>query len=706
MGLACAGACANAKEQSMTKLNDVVELEARGDVAFVRVNNPPVNALSRAVRDGLYDAIHRAAADTDVKAIVLCCAGKTFIAGADIREFGQPPEGRTLVELNTAIEDAGKPVVAALHGTALGGGLEVALSCHQRVALSNTRLGMPEVKLGILPGSGGTQRLPRLIGVTRALDMMISGEPIAAQEALQLGLVDALFESELEAQAAAFAQRSLAEQRPLRRARDLQVKLADGTPEFFASFRGSLGKKNRGLPAPEKIIQCVEAAVNKPFAEGATFEREAFVALRASPESKAQRYYFFAEREAAKVPDVGEDVTRRQIRKVGIIGAGTMGGGIAMNFLNANLPVVLIETKAEALERGVAVIRKNYERTASKGKLTQADVDKRMALLTPSLELQQTADCDLVIEAIFENMAIKKELFGKLDAIVKPGAILASNTSYLNLNEIASATQRAGDVIGLHFFSPANVMKLLEIVRGKATAKDVIATSMQLGKSIGKVPVLVGVCDGFVGNRMLAARRDQSQQLILEGAMPWDVDRVIEDFGLPMGPFAMGDLAGLDIGWDASTSRGDSVLKDKLCELGRRGQKTGAGFYNYDPKTRERTVDPTVRELVAEFAKKSGREQRAVSDREILERCLYAMVNEGAKILQEGIAQRASDIDVVWINGYGWPVYRGGPMFWADSVGLTKIVESLRTYEKIAGAAFKPAELLLKLAEQGKSFTR
>jgi 3-hydroxyacyl-CoA dehydrogenase len=692
----------------MTKVNDVVDLETRGAIAVVRVNNPPVNALSRGVRDGLFDAVSRADQDPSVKAIVLACAGKTFIAGADIREFGLPPEGRTLPEVMDAIENAKKPVVAALHGTTLGGGLEVALTSHYRVAVPSTRLGLPEVKLGILPGAGGTQRLPRLIGLERALNMMISGDPIGAAEALKLGLVDQLLDGsgDAETQAVAFAEKLVAEQRPLRRIRDLTDKLSEGTAEFFAKFRKSQGKKNRGFPAPEKIIQCVEAAVQKPFDEGLKFERESFAALRASSESKAQRYYFFAEREANKVSDIGADVKERPIKKVGIIGAGTMGGGIAMNFLNAGIPVTLIETKQEFLDRGLKVIRGNYERTASKGKMTQEDVEKRMGLITPTLELEKVADSDLVIEAVFENMDIKKQLFGKLDGIVKQGAILASNTSYLDVNEIASATKRPNDVIGLHFFSPANVMKLLEIVRGKDSAKDVVATSMALGKTIKKIPVLVGVCHGFVGNRMLAARRDQAMSLIQEGAMPWDVDRVLEDFGMPMGPFAMGDLAGLDIGWSQETSKPDSVLRDKLVELGRRGQKTGAGYYKYDPQTRERSVDPVVAELVADFAKKSGKPQRKISDQEILERSLYSMVNEGAKILEEGIAQRASDIDVVWINGYGWPVYRGGPMFWADSIGLAKVYESIQGYEKQFGASWKPSDLLKQLAEQGKTFTR
>jgi 3-hydroxyacyl-CoA dehydrogenase len=690
----------------MAKVNDVVDLETRGDVAVVRLHNPPVNALGRSVRDGLHEAIRRADADAGVKAIVLVCQGKTFIAGADIREFGNPTEGKTLPELLDVIENANTPVIAAMHGTALGGGLEVALCCHYRVALPSTRFGLPEVKLGILPGSGGTQRLPRVIGVARALELMCSGEQFGAEEAHALGLVDELVSGDLEQQGVTFANKVVAEGRPLRRVRDQNDKLREGTPELFAKFRKSLGKKSRGFPAPEKIVQCVEAAVQKPFEEGLSFERQSFIELRASPESKAQRYYFFAEREAAKVPDVGDDIKPRAIKQVGIIGAGTMGGGIAMNFLNIGIPVVLVETKQEALDRGVVTIRKNYERTASKGKLTQADVDKRMSLCTPTLQIEQVANCDLVIEAVFESMDIKKEVFGKLDRIVKAGAILATNTSYLDVNEIAAMTKRPSDVIGLHFFSPANVMKLLEIVRGKESAKDVVATSMTLGKTISKVPVLVGVCRGFVGNRMLAARRDQAAQLILDGAMPWDVDRVLEDFGMPMGPFAMGDLAGLDIGWDPKNSKGDSVLRDKLCELGRRGQKTGAGYYKYDPQTRERSIDPVVEELVVEFAKKAGRERRAVSDQEILERCLYSMVNEGARILEEGIALRASDIDVVWVNGYGWPVYRGGPMFWADSVGLGKIVESLKGYQKRHGDAWQPAELLIKLAEQGKSFTR
>ncbi|HET6336996.1 MAG TPA: 3-hydroxyacyl-CoA dehydrogenase NAD-binding domain-containing protein [Polyangiales bacterium] len=689
----------------MAKVNDVVDLDVRDGVAIVRVDNPPVNALGRAVRDGITEAVTKAQADSAAKAIVLVCAGKTFIAGADIREFGKPPEGKTLGEVLDAIENGPKPVIAAIHGTALGGGLEVALTCHYRIAKPGSKFGLPEVKLGILPGAGGTQRLPRIVGVERALDMITSGDPVDTKDALELGLIDAVVEGDLTNDAIAFATKVSA-QKSHPRVRDRNDKLQNVDASVFAKFRKSIARKTKGFPAPEKIVQCIEAAVNKPFDEGIQFERQAFNELRASNESKAQRYYFFAEREAAKVPDVPSDTPQRPIKKVGVIGAGTMGGGIAMNFLNTGTAVVIVETKQDALDRGVSVIRKNYERTASKGKLTAADVEKRMSLITPTLQIEQLADCDLVIEAVFELMEIKKEIFGKLDRIVKQGAILATNTSYLDVNEIAAGTKRPQDVIGLHFFSPANVMKLLEIVRGEKTAKDVIATSMSLGKKISKVPVLVGVCRGFVGNRMLAARRDQAQALLMSGTMPWDIDRVLEDFGMPMGVFAMGDLAGLDIGYDPKNAKPDTVLRDKMVELGRRGQKTGAGWYDYDPQTRERKINPMIGELVSEYAKKAGGEQRKANDQEILERCLYSMVNEGAKILEEGIALRASDIDVVWVNGYGWPVYRGGPMFWADTVGLKKVAEALKGYQAKFGDAWKPSGLLLKLAEEGKTFTR
>jgi 3-hydroxyacyl-CoA dehydrogenase len=688
----------------MAQVNDLVSVETRGRLAVIRIDNPPVNALSRLVRDGLYEAVSRADRDPTVSAIVIACAGRTFVAGADIREFGLPPAGRSAREVMERIEQASKPVIAALHGTALGGGLELALACHYRVAHVDARAGLPEVKLGLLPGAGGTQRLPRLIGVARALELMVSGDQLGARKAYELGVLDEIAEEDLEGRAASFAERVLAARRPLRRVRDDRGKLADGTEEFLAAFRRSLGRTHRGLPAPAKIVDCVEAAVRRTFEEGMAIERAAFLELRDSPESRALRYCFFAEREAAKVPDVGDEVSRRPIAKIGVIGAGKMGGGIAMNFLDAGKPVVLVEKTREALDRGLAAIRKNYERSASKGKLAQSASEERMRLITASLELEAIGDCDVVIEAIYENMALKKDLFGRLDRVARRDAILATNTSFLNVDEIAACTPRPQDVIGLHFFGPANLMKLLEVVRGKHTARDVVATSMALGRSIGKVPVLVGVCRGFVGNRTMMAQRAQALALIQEGPMPWDVDRVLEEFGMPMGPFAMSDLAGLDIGWSAETSQGATFLRDRLCELGRRGQESGAGYYSYEVQTRARSVDPVVQELVAELARKSGRPQRMVTDAEILERCLLSCVNEGAKILEEGIVLRASDIDVVWVNGYGWPKYRGGPMFWADRLGLDHVIDRLEHYERELGPGWRPAAVLRRMAQQGERF--
>lgn len=690
----------------MTAVTDMVDLETRDDIALLIVNNPPVNALSRGVRDGLYEGVKLIAADSAVKAAVLFCRGRTFIAGADIREFGKPMQGTNLLLLEETIEACPKPIVAAIHGTALGGGLETAMSCHYRVAVASAQVGLPEVKLGILPGARGTQLLPRIVGVEKALEMMTSGEPISASDAYAAGLLDAIVEGDLLEGALGYARGLIAEGRGPVRIRDRNDKLAQarGKPEIFAKFRKGMAKKARGFEAPESIVQCVEAAVNLSYEQGIETERKLFVKLMTGQQSAAQRYYFFAERQANKIPDVPADTAERKIAKVGILGAGTMGGGIAMNFANAGIPVTIVEVAQEALDRGLGVVRKNYERSVKGGRFTQADVEKRMALLRGSLSRQDFADCDLVIEAVFENMDLKKEIFGALDAIVKPGAILASNTSALDINEIARATKRPGDVIGLHFFSPANVMKLLEIVRGEKTDKDVIATSMSLARRIGKVGVLVGVCRGFVGNRMLYARRVQAEKLIMEGALPWDVDRVIYDFGFPMGPYAMSDLAGLDIGWNAKTSKGESI-RDRLCEMGRRGQKTGAGYYNYDPETREAKPEPKVAELIENFAKDKGITRRAIADDEILARCIYPMINEGAKILEEKIAIRPSDIDVVWVNGYGWPVYRGGPMFYADSIGLPKVVETMEKYRAQDKDEFwKPAALLAKLAAEGKGF--
>ncbi|MEA3538722.1 MAG: 3-hydroxyacyl-CoA dehydrogenase NAD-binding domain-containing protein [Pseudomonadota bacterium] len=684
----------------MTAINDVVDLSRDGEIAVITVNSPPVNALSAPVRDGIAEGVTSAVADPDVKAIALICAGRTFIAGADITEFGKPPRGTSLHQMIDVVESATKPVIAAIHGTALGGGLETALGAHYRVAVPSAKLGLPEVKLGLLPGAGGTQRLPRVVGAEAALKMVTSGNPIGAKAALDSGLVDELVdEADLRGGAIAFAQKVVAENRPLKKIRDRSVT-AD--PALFAEFRAANARKFRGFDAPEANIKCIEAAVTLPFEEGMKRERELFMGLMTGTQSAAQRHIFFAERQAARIKDLPEGTAPRPIKSVGVIGAGTMGGGISMNFLSAGIPVTIVETSPEALDRGVGIMRKNYAASAAKGALKPEAVEANMGRLTPVLDLEALKDCDLIIEAVFEDMAIKKEIFAKLDRIAKPGAILASNTSYLDVNEIASATSRPQDVVGLHFFSPANVMKLLEVVRGAKTAPDVLATAMSLAKTIGKVAVVAGVCFGFIGNRMLRARQDQAQALILEGAMPWDVDRVLYDFGFPMGPFQMADLAGLDIGWNAATSKGETV-RDRLCEAGKRGQKTGSGFYDYDEK-RNRTPSKVAEEIILAKSAELGIARRQISDAEILERCLYPMINEGAKILEEGIAQRPSDIDVAWIYGYGFPVYRGGPMFYGDTVGLKAVLEGLEKYEKVHGAAFKPAALLGKLAAEGKSF--
>ncbi|WP_215907091.1 3-hydroxyacyl-CoA dehydrogenase NAD-binding domain-containing protein [Phreatobacter aquaticus] len=682
-------------------MNEVVDLALEGAVAVITVNSPPVNALSANVRTGIDEAVKAAGADPAVKAIVLHCAGRTFIAGADITEFGKPWKGVPLNDVNATIEGSAKPVVAAIHGTALGGGLEVALSCHYRVAVPSAKLGLPEVKLGLVPGAGGTQRLPRIVGVEKALETIAFGDPMSAKVALDSGLVDQMIEGDLRAGAIAFANGLITAKAPLNKVRDRTDKLAVDA-SVFAAFRKANARKFRGFEAPEACIQCVEAAVNKPFDEGMKFERETILRLMPGVQSRAQRHVFFAERQAAKIPDVPETTPTRTIGRVGIIGAGTMGGGISMNFASAGIPVTIVEMKQDALDRGLGVIRKNYENTAKRGRLTMADVEARMARYTPSLDLSALADCDLIIEAVFENMEIKKEVFGKLDAIAKPGAILASNTSYLDVNEIAASTKRPQDVIGMHFFSPANVMRLLEVVRGAKTAPDVIATAMKLGKQIGKVAVLVGVCHGFVGNRMLAQRQREANKLILEGAMPWDVDRVLYDFGLPMGPFAMSDLAGLDIGWSRETSK-SSTPRELLCELDRRGQKTGAGFYDYDEK-RNASPSPVTEKIILDLAAAKGVNRRQISDEEILQRCIYPMINEGAKILEEGIAIRASDIDTVWVNGYGWPVYTGGPMFYADTIGLGTVLDVMKRFEGQHGADFKPSALLEKLVAEGKGF--
>ena len=689
----------------MAAINAVTDLTREGDIAVLTIDLPPVNALSADVRNGLRDGVQQAAADPAVKAIVLICAGRTFIAGADISEFGKPTKGATLPEIQGALEGGPKPVIAAIHGTALGGGFETALMCHYRVAVPSAKCGLPEIKLGLIPGAGGTQRLPRLSGVENALSAILSGTPFGAKQALEWGVIDALVEEgKLREGAIAFARKVIDTHMPLRKIRDLNDKIeaARGELEIFEKIRRENARRFRGFEAWKSAMRAVRAAVDLPFDEGMKLERQAFLDLIPSEQSRAQRYVFFAERKVWKIADVPDDTPILPIKKVGVIGAGTMGGGISMNFLNSGIPVTIVETVKEALDRGLSTIRRNYENTAKKGRLTQADVETRMGLLGPSLNLDALSDCDLIIEAVFENMEIKKEVFGKLDKIAKRGAILASNTSYLNIDQIASATSRPDYVLGMHFFSPANVMRLLEVVRGAKTSKPVIATVMQLARKIGKIGVLVGVCHGFVGNRMLAQRQREAQKLILEGAMPWDVDQVIYDFGLPMGPFAMSDLAGLDIGWAKATSK-SSTIREILCEMDRRGQKTSAGFYDYDEQ-RNAKPSPVVEKIILDFSAKKGVNRRPISGEEILERCIYPMINEGAKILEEGKAQRASDIDIVWINGYGWPVYRGGPMFYADLIGPDKVLAKLREFEATMGDDFKPAPLVESVAAEKRRF--
>lgn len=683
----------------MTALTETVRLERDGDVALVIIDNPPVNALSHHVRQGLLDGVTQAAAD-GATSVVILCEGRTFIAGADITEFGGPPKGPSLQAVQAAMEQSPIPVIAAIHGTALGGGLEIALCAHYRVSLESAKFGLPEVKLGLLPGAGGTQRLPRVVGVPKALSMMTSGAQIGAADAVEAGLVDEIV-GDLRAGSIAFASKAVAEAWPLNSIRDRNEKVAGVDPEVFASFRKGIARKTRGFLAPEYNIQCVEAAVNLDFEAGLVRERELFTELMTGTQSAAQRYYFFAERAANKVADVPRDTPKIPVESVGILGAGTMGGGIAMNFLNAGIPVTIVEREQDALDRGLAVIRKNYERSAKRGSISAEQLEARMALLTPSLDKNDFATVDMIIEAVFEDMELKKTLFREFDEICKPGCILASNTSALDINVIAESTTRPESVIGTHFFSPANVMKLLEVVRGDKTSDSVIATVMALGKTISKVSVLVGVCHGFVGNRMLFVRRQDGDQMVLEGATPAQVDKVLFDFGFPMGPYAMNDLAGLDIGWKAEESTSSSI-REIMNESGRKGQKNGRGYYTYDPETRAATPDPEVEAMIRDFAVAKGVEQREVTDQEILERLLYPMVNEGAKILDESIAARGSDIDVVWVNGYGWPVYTGGPMFWADTVGLSEIVERIKHYSAtVGGAHWELSPLLEKLASEG-----
>jgi 3-hydroxyacyl-CoA dehydrogenase len=689
----------------MVALTSMVDYNVEEGVAVLTLNNPPVNALSQGVRQGLKEGVEKALDDVAVEAILIFCEGRTFIAGADISEFSSGPMEPNFHAVLSTMDASPKPIVAAIHGTALGGGLETALCCNYRVAVGSAKFGLPEVNLGLLPGAGGTQRLPRVVGVEKTLAMVTSGVPIGAAEAFELGLVDKLVEGDLRAEAMAFAVAKAAEGGSHPRVRDNDEKLqsAKDNPEIFAATRKMLARKTRGFLAPEYNIRCIEAAVNQPFDEGLKTEGKLFAELMAGPQSQAQQYFFFSERQAGKVPGLSDDAKELPIAKVGVIGGGLMGGGISMNFANVGVPVTIVETNQEALDRGLGTIRKNYENTARKGRLTEEAVEQRCGLIQGTLDMSDLADCDLIIEAVFENMAVKKDIFTRLDGIAKQGAILASNTSALDLNEIASVTNRPESVIGLHFFSPANVMKLLEVVRGAKTSDDVIKTSMALAKRIRKVAVLVGVCPGFVGNRILFARQIEASKLALEGAPIEQVDRVLFDFGFPMGAFQMGDLAGLDLGWDKDNSNPMDV-KDRLCELGRRGQKTAAGYYDYD-ENRMPTPAAVTAELFAEVAAAQGISQAEISDQEILDRCLLPMINEGAKILEEGIAVRASDIDVTYVYGYGWPVYRGGPMHYANTMGLDKVLAKIRHYHETTGDDFwAPSSLLVSLAEQGKRF--
>ncbi len=667
-------------------MSELVSFEKQGSVGVITVNNPPVNALAQGVRQGLIEGLARGIDDPGVSAMVIIGGGRTFIAGADIREFGKPPQPPDLHSVLEKIESSPKPVVAAIHGTALGGGLEVCLACHYRVAVAAGQVGLPEVKLGLLPGAGGTQRLPRLIGAEAALKMIVSGDPVRAPRAKELGIVDEVVGEDLRAGAVAFAEKLVAEKKPLRKisAADDKLQAARQNPALFETFKKGIEREARGYLAPFKCIEAVQAAVTLPFAEGLKRERQLFQECMASPQSKGQIHAFFAEREATKIPDVPPGTPARKIERAAVIGAGTMGGGIAMNFANAGIPVTVVEMSQEALDRGLAVVKKNYAGTVEKGRLSQADMDKRMGLITGTLDRGAIREADIVIEAVFEEMAVKKDVFAALDKIAKPGAVLASNTSTLDIDQIASATSRPEAVIGTHFFSPANVMRLLELVRGAKTAKETIATSSELSRRIGKVWVLAGNCDGFIGNRMLAPYLREAEFLVEEGATPQQVDKVIYDFGFAMGPFAMQDLAGLDVGWrirkgKAAARRKDlrySHVGDRLCEQGASARRR----------------------------KEGGITRRQVSDEEVLKRCLWALVNEGARILEEGIALRSSDIDVTYLYGYGFPRYRGGPMFYADQVGLKQVYGDVAAFHTQHGEPWTPAPLLERLAKEGKGF--
>ncbi|HWA13494.1 MAG TPA: 3-hydroxyacyl-CoA dehydrogenase NAD-binding domain-containing protein [Burkholderiales bacterium] len=694
----------------------LVDYQKQGSLGVITLSNPPVNALSvnKGVVQGILDALKEGDHDHHVRAFVIIGGGRNFSGGADISEFGKPydPGKATLPDALAYMDTVTKPIVAAISGPTMGGGLELALACHYRVALTGAQIALPEVKLGILPGAGGTQRSPRLMGVQKALDFMVSGDPISSEQAKESGLVDEVVTGDLRAAALSFANKLLKEGQGVRRASALTAAVEGDPAAFFAAARSRIAKAWRGYPAPLAICACVEAATSMPFGKGVNFERQQFEKLVKTDESRALRHLFFAERQVSKIPDVPDDTPVREIKSAVLIGAGTMGGGIAMNFANAGIPVKVLEVSQEALDKGLGIVRRNYAATVAKGRLSQEAMDKRMGLFSGITSYDDIKDADIIIEAVFEDMAVKKQVFEKLDKAARPGAILATNTSTLDVNEIAAVTSRPQDVVGLHFFSPANVMKLLEVVRADRTGKDVLATAMKLSKVIRKVGVVAGVCDGFIGNRMLHGYFREAGFLLEEGALPQQVDKVIEDFGFAMGPFRVGDLAGLDVGWyirkrQAATRPAHlrySKVADQVCELGRFGQKTGAGWYKYEAGNRTPVPDPVVEDLIVRAAEEAGIERKPVSDQEILERCLYALVNEGARILEEGIALRASDIDIVYVYGYGFPRYRGGPMFYADTVGLDRVLETIKRFHATHGEFWKPAPLLEKLVAEGRKF--
>jgi 3-hydroxyacyl-CoA dehydrogenase len=696
-------------------MNDLIQLTKENDIAVITINNPPVNALSPGVPEGISEALDQIALDDAVKAVVLIGGGRTFIAGADIKEFGKmtsgKPRGAGLLPFLLKIEDSKKPVIVAIHGTAFGGGLEVAMACHYRVAVASAQVGQPEVKLGIIPGAAGTQRLPRLAGVAKAVEMCTTGNPVKAAEALQFGIVDRIIEGDLLAGAIAFAREVAAKPAPKTRERNEKLGTAADNAAIFSAARETVAKKQRGLLAPVAAITAIEAATTLPFAEGCQVEQKLFIECLFSDQSKALIHVFFSEREVSKIPDVPKETPLIPIKSAAVVGAGTMGGGIAMVLANAGIPVLLKDADQAALDRGLATIQSNYANSVKRGRFTPQDAEERFKRIAPTLSYDDFAKADLVIEAVFEGMALKKEVFKELDRVCKPGAILASNTSTLNIDEIASATSRPASVIGTHFFSPANVMRLLEIVRGKAASKEVIATCMQLSKALGKIGVLVGNCRGFVGNRMFGPYRREAQFLVEEGASVAAVDRALADFGMAMGPLATGDLAGLDVGWRIrkeyrhleKPGTRQPLVEDNLCELGRFGQKTGAGWYKYDEQRRA-MPDPAVGELIRKWVTEAKIPQRDISAAEIVDRCVYALVNEGARILEEGYALRASDIDIIYLNGYGFPAYRGGPMWYADTVGLKQVLARISEFHRQHGEIWQPAPLLVRLAEQGRTF--